>query len=242
MFIGARASAAELYAKNQVFIRSNPDNLFAVNYYGPDNLMSVRPDGRMIIDRHYDAVEWPWKLNIELPEFNEGDSVLVVHRGDTCFLKGNDRFKTLKVESGGVAYLPVGNLYVGDLQLDAGSKIGFENQAKNTILYVKGKILWKSNFFYKGHRNFSYKSVAEHFKLVYSGLEKVFFDNNWYGTIVAPNAKIVLGQTHKKNLFGQFFADEIVIHQFSVLKNVPFATDELEYVFHDLVEKRSESL
>lgn len=232
MFMGARVSAAELYAKNNVFIRSNPDNVFVVNYYGSDELASARPDGRMTIDRHYDVADWPWKMNINLPEFNEGDSVLVVHHGDTCFLNNDIHLKTLKVESGGVIYFPVGNIYVGNLQLDAGSKVGFEDQERNTILYIKGSVLWRTNFFYKGHKDFNYESVARHFKLLYSGSENVFFESNIYGTIIAPNAKVILGQTNKKYLYGQFYANEIVVHQYSKLVNVPFEPEQerLEYM------------
>lgn len=202
---------------------------------GSDNLATARPDGKETIDRHFRAENWPWKLNIELPSFDEGDSVLVVQSGDSCFLSDNDRFRMLKVESGGVVYFPVGSVYIGDLQLDAGSLVSFENQSRNTVLYVKGKILWKSTFSYKTGRNFSYDFVARHFKLVYSGIERVFFDTNWYGTIVAPNAKIILGQTNAKELYGQFYANEIVIHQYAHLTIVHFDPnkDKLEYAFNE---------
>ena len=233
MFMGARASAARLFARNNVFIRSNPENTFIVNYYGSDNLATARPDGKMTIDRHFRAENWPWKLNIVLPSFDEGDSVLIVQSGDTCFLGDNDHFRMLKVESGGVVYFPVGNVYIGDLQLDAGSLVKFEDQSRNTVLYVKGKILWKSRFSYKTGFGFTYDFVARHFKLVYSGIGRVFFDTNWYGTIIAPKARIILGQTNAKNLYGQFYANEIVIHQYSNLNLVPFEWEQggLEYAF-----------
>ena len=50
----------------------------------------------------------------------------------------------------------------------------------------------------------------------------LFIDTNWSGTIIAPNAKIIMGQTHKKELYGQFYANEIVVHQYSYLEYVPF--------------------
>ena len=230
MFMGARVSAAELYAKNNVFIRSNPDNVFAVNYYGSDNLMSVRPDGRMTIDRHNKVEQWPWKLNIELPDFEEGDSVLVVHQGDTCFLDSNIRLKTLKVESGGVAYFSVGNVFIGNLQLDAESKINFLKPRQETNLYVKKTFLCRGSF--SLYPRIGLKELARGFRFFYYGLEEIYIDMDWGGTIIAPNAKIVLGQTQKKNLYGQFYANEIVIHQYSKLVNIPFEPeqDRLEYV------------
>ena len=78
------------------------------------------------------------------------------------------------------------------------------------------------NFFYEEKYGFKHESVARNFKFIYSGSDEVFFDTNWHGTIIAPNAKIVLGQTHNKFLYGQFFADEIVVHQFSNIVYVPF--------------------
>lgn len=234
MIMGARALAAHLYAKNKVLIRSNPNNTFAVNYYGSNNLTTERPDGKLTIDKNFSADKWPWNLNISLPLFDEGDSVLVVHQGDTCILNDDDHFKMLKVESGGVVYLPAGNVFVGDLQLDAGSAVGFVSKNKNTSLFVKGKVLWKSSFFYKTGMNFSYDTVASLFRFIYSGTENIFFNTNWYGTIIAPNAKIILGQTHYKNIYGQLLAKEIVIHQYAYIRNVPFYHSQgmLEYVLN----------
>lgn len=240
MIMGARVSAANLYAKNKVLIRNNPNNIFVVNYFGSSDLASIRPDGRVVIDRHFNSWEWPWKLDIVLPFFDEGDSVLTVHRGDTCFLKDNDHFNKLKIEAGGLAYLPVGNVYVGDLQLDAGGKIGFVDESRNAVLNVKGKIMWKSDFFYKAKQGFSYRSVAENFMLNYSGFDKVFIETNWYGTIIAPNAGIVLGQTQKKDLYGQVYADKITVHQRSNIVNVPFVREkeQMEYVFMGKIDKK----
>ena len=233
--IGAQVSGANLYAKNNVFIRDNPNHIFSVNFYGPSDLTTERQDGLATIEKHFDADEWPWKLNISSYSFDEGDSVLVVQRGDSCFLSNNIHLKKLKVESGGIVYFPVGKIYVGDLQLESGSKVSFENPMKNTILYVKRNILWRSKFFYKGGAGgVSHFQVAAKFKLIYFGSNKTFFDTNWYGTIIAPNAEIILGQTHNKRLYGQFYANKIIVHQYSDLYNAPFKPDQeqLDYVFN----------
>ena len=84
-----------------------------------------------------------------------------------------------------------------------------------------------------GH-GFTYDFPAQNFKFIYSGSNDVFFETNWYGTIIAPNAKIVLGQSHEKDLYGQFYANEIVVHQYANIKVVPFIPEQihLEYVFN----------
>lgn len=200
---------------------------------GSDNLATARPDGKVTIDRHFRAENWPWKLNIVLPSFDEGDSVLVIQSGDTCFLNDNDRFRMLKVESGGVVYFPVGNVYVGDLQLDAGSLIKFSKPLYETNLHVKGEFIWRGNF--SLYYQIGLESLARGFRLFYYGDKRIFFDTNWYGTIIAPNAKIILGQTNAKELYGQFYANEIVIHQYAHLTIVHFDPnkDKLEYAFNE---------
>ncbi len=240
---GVSTSAAALFAKNNVFIRNNPNNTFSVNYYGSNNLTTTRHDGYITIEKKHSEEEWPWKLNIAPPAFDEGDSILVIHRGDSCLLNNNDHFKKLKVESGGIVYFPVGNLFVGDLQLDAGSKIRFEDQSRNTTLYAKGSILWKSIFSYKKEFGFREDAVAGNFRFIYSGTQKIFFDTNWHGTIIAPNSKIVLGQTNNKDLYGQFFAKEIVIHQYSYLVYTPFNPEQksLECAIFRKNNKKQES-
>lgn len=234
IIMGARSSAAYLHARNNVFIRSNPNNTFLVNFYGSDSLGTIRPDGKVTFERHFAPNQWPWALNIEIPLYDTGDSVLIVRQGDSCVLNGNDHFKRLKVESGGAIHLPVGNVYVGNLQLEAGSHVRFVNQSQNTVLYVKDSVIWKSDFGYVTGRGFTYDFPAQNFKFIYSGSKCVFFETNWYGTIIAPNAKIVLGQSHEKDLYGQFYANEIVVHQYANIKVVPFNLEQihLEYVFN----------
>lgn len=235
IIMGANVASANLYAKNKVLIRDNPNYVFSVNYYGPNDLATIRDDGKMTVERHFKATEWPWELNISLPSFNEGDSILVVQRGDTCFLSSNIHLKKLKVESGGVVYLPVGNVYVGDLHLDSGSKISFENQKRSTVIFVKNFILWRSKFIFREPSSF--EDCSAKFKLVYSGSDRVFLDVNWYGTVIAPNAEIIFGQTHEKNFYGQIYANKIIVHQYSYLFNVPF-NPEQESMDFALKEKK----
>lgn len=234
IMMGARASAAYLHAQNNVLIRSNPNNTFSVNFYGSDSLGTTRPDGKATIEWHFAQKQWPWALNIEIPPYDAGDSVLIVRQGDSCILNDNDHFKRLKVESDGTIHLPTGNVYVGNLQLEAGSHVRFANHFRNTVLYVKDSAIWKSDFGYVTGHGFTYDFPAQNFKFIYSGSNDVFFETNWYGTIIAPNAKIVLGQSHEKDLYGQFYANEIVVHQYANIKVVPFIPEQihLEYVFN----------
>lgn len=49
-----------------------------------------------------------------------------------------------------------------------------------------------------------------------------FVEGSWGGTIIAPNAKLILGQTQYKSLYGQFLGNGLAVHQYSRMINVPF--------------------
>ena len=220
--MGVNVSAAIVYARNDVFVRSNKNNTFLVNYYGDGTLKTIRHDGRYTIEKHYSETDWPWKLNIELDPFETSDSSLVVHNGDTVALNDGDRFAVIKVESGGIMYLPVGNVYTENFQLDAGAKLKFSEQVYETNLYVKNKILWHGNFAFDVKGSFSPENIAKNKRMLYYGKERVTIDSDWYGTFIAPNATIVLGQTSHKGIYGQVYAKNIIVHQYSDIHNVPF--------------------
>ena len=64
--------------------------------------------------------------------------------------------------------------------------------------------------------------IANGFKLYYYGSDRFFVHGAWAGTIIAPNAQLVLGQTHNKELYGQFYGRGVVVHQYSKVYRVPF--------------------
>lgn len=114
-------------------------------------------------------------------------------------------------------WLPLPKISVKNLQLDAGSSIDFVKPGFSTILHVNEHIQWNTVI---ENRNFD--AVAEGFKLYYYGSEQFFVHGAWAGTIIAPNAKLVLGQTHNKELYGQFYGRGVVVHQYSKVYRVPF--------------------
>ena len=42
------------------------------------------------------------------------------------------------------------------------------------------------------------------------------------GTLIAPNAKLVLGQTQNKKMYGQFLGKGVTVHQYSKVFRVLF--------------------
>lgn len=65
-------------------------------------------------------------------------------------------------------------------------------------------------------------TIASSFKLYYYGEERFFVHGMWGGTIMAPNAKLVLGQTQNKKIYGQFLGKGVTVHQYSKIFRMSF--------------------
>ncbi len=88
---------------------------------------------------------------------------------------------------------------------------------------VANSILMKENFQWNAATENAKKSIiAKGFKLYYYGSDRFFVHGAWAGTIITPNAQLVLGQTHNKELYGQFYGRGVVVHQYSKVYRVPF--------------------
>lgn len=64
-------------------------------------------------------------------------------------------------------------------------------------------------------------SAAQRIMVYYYGTNRVFVQSDFAGTIVAPNAEVVVGQSGK-NFYGAIYAKSIVIHQNTKITWVPF--------------------
>ena len=64
-------------------------------------------------------------------------------------------------------------------------------------------------------------SAAQHIMVYYYGTNTVFIQTDFAGTIIAPNAEVVVGQAGK-NFYGSIFAKSIVVHQYTKVTWVPF--------------------
>lgn len=170
-----------------------------------------------LVDINLDERLWPYHI----PEFTakvvNTDTEKIVRAGECDTLKGIASFKTIKVEAGGKLYFDEGEITVNNLQLDAGAVIDFVKPGFSTILHVNEKIQWNASAEYEDK-----SSIAKGFKLYYYGGERFFVHGAWAGTIIAPNAQLVLGQTHNKELYGQFYSKSIIVHQYSKVYRIPF--------------------
>ena len=72
--------------------------------------------------------------------------------------------------------------------------------------------------------------AAQNIIVYYYGTETVYVQTNFAGTIVAPNAEIVVGQAYGKRYYGAIFAKRIVVHQNTEFTWVPYSPSVYESI------------
>ena len=109
-----------------------------------------------------------------------------------------------------------GEMIIGNIQLESSSRVEFTEPGKSTIIHANGTTIWR---FWTLNDNLI--QVAKGFKLVQHSSETMFIEGQWAGTIFAPSADLVLGQSYKV-LYGRFLGRNVDVHQYSSVYNVDF--------------------
>ena len=226
VIVGVKAGVGNIYSKGSVWVQ-NQATIGTVRYYAkPHMYETVFQDvfsssgndyykGK--VDFNEDENRWPWRIPEYSAKVINSNREKIVKAGECDTLKNHDTFKKIKVEAGGVLYFDEGEITVDDLQLDAGSRIAFVKPGFSTIVHVNEKIQWNVSI-----ETQSILAVAQGFKLYYYGEERFFVHGVWAGTLIAPNAKLVLGQTQNKKMYGQFLGKGVTVHQYSKIFRVLF--------------------
>ncbi len=145
-----------------------------------------------------------------------GDSIADVAYGKSLTLKNGDRIKTLKVHPGGTLFIAPGEMHAENIQLESGSKVQFISPGQRTVLHLNGSVIWRAR-----SQNEDMEQVAKGFMLIQHGSETMTVEGMWAGTIFAPNANLILGQSNKK-LYGRFLGKDITVHQYAAVYSINF--------------------
>lgn len=145
-----------------------------------------------------------------------GDSIKEIAYHESYTLQNGDRLNTLKVHSGGTLFIAPGEMFVENIRLESGSKVHFVNPGQKTILHLNGSAIWRAQ-----NTNENLVHAAKGFMLVQHGSEAMTVEGMWAGTIFAPNADLILGQSSKK-LYGRFLGKNITVHQYATVRHVKF--------------------
>jgi hypothetical protein len=109
----------------------------------------------------------------------------------------------------------MGNLQAGSLNFQKGAKL--HAPTGSSVTFNIGK-----NFQWNGTIVANdMVAAAQHIMVIYYGSNTVFVQTNFAGTIIAPNAEVVIGQSGKE-FYGAIFAKSIVVHQETKVTWVPF--------------------
>lgn len=219
-----------LHSKGGVLLRNRDTVYFAYLYSsgGVKPTLNVQK-GALAVGRAYvPERNWLWSVNTELDSVDVGNLQKVVQVGETLSLLDGAKYQSLKVESGGTLLIGTGEMFVGDLQLEAGSTIEFVQKGHKTILHTMNQVIWRCRInpvilsnYYRDSRDVS---IAKGFKLIHHGDNPLFIEGEWAGTIFAPKARLILGQADKR-IYGRFVGNGVTVHQYASLYAVPFAPE-----------------
>lgn len=112
-----------------------------------------------------------------------------------------------------------GNLFVGSLKFQNGATLYAPNES--AIFHIGNDFQWNGTV-----ETDDMISAAQHIMVYYYGTNRVFVQTDFAGTIIAPNAEVVVGQSGK-NFYGAIFAKSIVIHQNTKITWVPFVSMQM---------------
>lgn len=220
VIIGARAKLGNIYSKGCTTLRSHA-MVLNIGYYGlplQECHTTIQNGATFSSEKNFLSTDMlNLTINNNFPQ-NEAKTEIVVSNGMTKSLNSNTNLKKLKVESNGELVIHPGEYVIDELQLDANSKITFADPGQSVIFHVKKIVTWHPTISTTANLN----AIAKGVKLYYYGSERLFVEGQWAGTLIAPNAKLVLGQTRNKTLYGQFVGNGIAIHQYSKVYNIPF--------------------
>lgn len=159
---------------------------------------------------------WPYKVPTLSDSPNIENTSKEIFYNESYTLKDKDNFKSLKVHSGGTLLIKSGEMAIGNIQLESGSKVFFSEPGRETIIHLNGSTIWRSKTL-----NDNLELVAKGFKIIQHSSETMIVEGEWAGTIFAPKADLILGQS-SKTLYGRFLGNNITVHQYATMYGVAF--------------------
>ncbi|MCQ2062549.1 MAG: hypothetical protein MJY99_04340 [Fibrobacter sp.] len=228
--IGARAQVGNVYSRGDFFLRSHSsiDTLYLIGKV--DDVVKKNNEHADVISVHVqDGFQrnkkliipdtlWKskWPISFMLDTFDSSFKTLQVRNGEVRYLNDGDRFGYICVERGGTLVLNPGEYWINEIWLLSGSDLIIAKPDEKIEMHVNGKFGWRARL-----SPSDYAKIAKGFKLILHGNETFYVDDVFAGTIVAPNAKVVVGQSVKK-FYGSVVAKDIEVHQYSYVYHVPY--------------------
>ena len=162
-----------------------------------------------------------WNLDFEI------NNTRVLNSGENLtsgLLSYNFRKVDFNFNSGSSLILNVpGEFYAGALKFQKDSKLIPQTNG-SVIFYVGNDFQWNGTIVAD-----DMVSAAHHFMIYYYGTNPVYIQTEFAGTIIAPNAEVIVGQVGK-NFYGAIYAKSIEVHQDTKVIWVPFLRESVNSV------------
>lgn len=161
-----------------------------------------------------------WTLWNFLSKMKKGDVVLVPSWGTFSIYRIiGEKPIAVKSVTSTLQFNLTGNLFVGSLKFQNGATLYAPNES--AIFHIGNDFQWNGTV-----ETDDMISAAQHIMVYYYGTNRVFVQTDFAGTIIAPNAEVVVGQSGK-NFYGAIFAKSIVVHQNTKITWVPFVSMQM---------------
>lgn len=222
LIVGARASVGNVYSRGNAFFRSHSHIFGNVNLGQNAALDDVSMQNGSVYDGNVLQIsdeEWFSNYPIIGPlmgyDLSDAQSRVV---WNSISLQDGAVYASLVATSNSVVYIYPGEMWIGDLQINPGAKIVFVNPGQQTILHVNGSVVWRGAI---QNQASSYNAIASGFKFVQHSSKRMYIDEVFLGTIVAPTSYVIIGQS-RNPFYGSVIADRITVHQYTDVYYVKF--------------------
>lgn len=203
--LGVKGIVDEAHSNGKTFLRNNSviyDGLWALTVESQEGATySVK--GR--------SSNFNEKTSVIKPLYSNTDNVVVEASKTANFTPGVYGDVTIR-QKGTLSLQKEGVYTFKSLHFETGSLL---NIASNGIVEI-----YTEEFNFSGNQK---GGTPSKLFVGVTGQTNVFVNTDFYGSIWAPNAEITLGQYNNKTYTGTYFSKNLIIHQDSKIKYIPFS-------------------
>lgn len=157
--------------------------------------------------------------------YNSGDVVY-----STILGAGANQYEFIFNSGSTLIFNRVGDHLAGSLKFQANSNLVVPIEG-NVVLHVGDEFQWNGVVVAD-----DMIAAAQKIKVYYYGTKTVHVQSNFAGTIIAPNAHVIVGQSGK-SYYGAIFAKSIVVHQDTRITWVPFVPQQNNSVVANVTDE-----
>lgn len=233
--LGVQAKVGNVYSAKSVFLRDysvvygNVETDGVIERQSSTPLISGIATENSDQKKLYDVIYAPVLENAVLDNVNfTTENYRAFNTNETAIAS---RDLGIGAANTGFIFNSYSQLIVDGNQRKQASGVQFQAGAKLNVLSGSLEMHVGKNFQWNGEiiaENMI--KAAQNIIVYYYGTETVYVQTNFAGTIVAPNAEIVVGQAYGKRYYGAIFAKRIVVHQNTEFTWVPYSPSVYESI------------